>query len=247
MEVTLKPLVRNNWAGVHKYKNCSDYIGSYFTRSGQLYTGLSEEDATRLSKATGLALHKGSEYWNDFFIRVANKDITLNTDDPFDELRYLFLKSHKTVADGLSDNNPSARYALINKEAEATEVNKYNKVKRGAVKEFDKLSLNDMRKVLRLYGHKSDTLSAELVENKLYDLIERSPEKFLDIWVNNKRRETQYLVQEAVGKNIIRRNKSEYKYGTDIIGYNLEDAISYLDAAEHRDLKALILNETNIK
>ena len=247
MEVILRPLKKDNWAGVNKYKGCTDSIGTYFTRSGRVYTGLTEEDAERLGKKLGYLLTPASEFWNNFYIKVGNKDIYLDTKDPMDELRYLFLKSHMRVADGFSDVKPTAHYVLINKEHEAEQVNKFNQIKRKAIKEFDKLSTVDQKKTLRLYGHRSDNLSADLVEQKLFDIVEKDPEKFLELWVNNKRRETQFLIQEAVGKDVIRRNKSEYKYGTDTIGFNLDDAIDYLDSPEHRDLKTIIINAVNAK
>ena len=84
MEVMLRPLRRNDWAGVFKFKNCSDYLGSYFTRSGQLYTGLREEDGVdaetvaRLSsaeKGVDQPLNPSSEFWQTFTIKIGNKDI----------------------------------------------------------------------------------------------------------------------------------------------------------------------------
>lgn len=53
MEVVLKFARVNPWAGIAKYKNCYDYIGTYWTRAGNIHTGLSEEDARRLEKAMG--------------------------------------------------------------------------------------------------------------------------------------------------------------------------------------------------
>lgn len=253
MEVMLRPLRHNDWAGVFKFKNCADYLGTYFTRSGQIYTGLREEDGVsketveRLSHDLDKALNPSSEFWNTFFIKVGNKDIYLDTSNAMDELKYLFLTNHKRVANGYGDNKPTANYVLINKESDAKEANKYNQIKRKAIKEFDKLSANDQRKALRLYGHRSDALSSELVENKLFELIEKDPQKFLDKWVDNKRRETEFLIQEAVSKNVIKRNKSEYKYGQDTIGISVDDAINYLDSPEHRDLKQIIINEINGK
>lgn len=253
MEVILRPLIRSNWAGVFKYKNCKDYISSYFTRSGLLYTGLRPEDGvdeatvTRLEKALDKDLRGSSEYWRDFFIIIGNKDEIIDTSDPVGELKYLFLKNHKRVANGIMDNKPTANYILVNKEAEAEVMNKQSRGKRKAMREFDKLSLTDMRKILRLYGHRSDNLSNELVENKLFELVERDPNKFFDKWVDNSKRETEFLIQEAIGKAVIRKNKSEYKYGTDTIGHTLEDAISYLDSPENRDLKLIISNEVTVK
>jgi len=247
MEVILKPLRTSEWAGVHKYRNCNDWIGTYLTRSGARYTGLIDEDAKRLGDILKVDLFHASEFWNNFYIRISNKDVYFNTDDPSDEIKYLFLKSHKRVRDGFNDNKPGANYVLINKEAEAVEANKYNQLRRKAILEFGKLSAVEQRKVLRLFGHRADNLTPELVENKLFEIVEKEPQRFLDRWTNNKNRETEFLIQEAVSKNVIRRNKSEYKYGTDTIGFTLEDAISYINNPEHRDLKEIITNDVKVK
>ena len=45
MEVILRFKSKDPWAGITKYKNCYDYIAPYWTRSGNKYTGLTEEDA----------------------------------------------------------------------------------------------------------------------------------------------------------------------------------------------------------
>ena len=62
MEVILKFARKNPWAGIAKYKNCKDYIGTYWTRSGNVYTGLTPEDARRLEKEIGyekaICLHR---------------------------------------------------------------------------------------------------------------------------------------------------------------------------------------------
>jgi hypothetical protein len=262
MEVIVRPLLRNAMPGVRgRYKNCFDWVGPYYSRSGNLYSGLTEEDidlklpvgttAARLEQS----LQKGigslspySDYWKTFHIRFDNKDLVLDTDIPDDELKYIFLKHHKSVANGFSDKTkPMADYIIINKENEAQEANKHGQLRRKAMKEFDKLSLTDMRKLLRLYGHRSDNISSELVENKLFEIIEKDPKKFFDKWVDNKRRETEFLITDGVAKNVIRKNKSEYKYGVDTLGMSIDDAINYLDAPEHRDLKAVIINEISTK
>lgn len=50
MEVIVRIIKTNPWTGITKWSTCYDYISSYWTRSGNLYTGLSAEDATRLEK-----------------------------------------------------------------------------------------------------------------------------------------------------------------------------------------------------
>lgn len=60
---------------------------------------------------------------------------------------------------------------MINKDSEAEEQNKFNKVKREAYREMDKMSTEEMRKCLRLYGMKSDSMSNEVAELNCQNLL----------------------------------------------------------------------------
>ena len=175
------------------------------------------------------------------------RELILHTENPYDELQYLFLKNHRRVANGLSNVKPSNDYILINKESEAEEANRVNKIKRQAIIEFNKMSLDDMRKALRLYGYKGESMSTELVESKLFEIVETDPNRFFSVWVNNKTRNTQFLIEAAIAKNVIRKSRNIYYYGTDIIGNSLEDAIAHLDDKGNQDLKLTILQETESK
>ena len=250
MEVELKFARINPWAGISKYKNCYDYIGPYFTRAGNIYTGLSEEDARRLEKAMGYEeghVAPTSSFWKTCSVRLGARPHFLHTERPEDELAYLFLKSHKRVALGLTNLRPQHDYVLVNTEAEAEVANRLNKVKREAFAEFNKMSLEDMRKCLRIYGHKSDNISSELVESKLFELIEKDPNKFFLLWVNNKNKDTQFILESAISKNIIRKSKNLYYYGTDVIGRSQDDAISFLNNKANQEIKLAILTEIESK
>lgn len=250
MEVILRFKTKDPWAGITKYKNCYDYIAPYWTRSGNKYTGLTEDEAKRLEKEIGYAegtLSPYSDYWNTFAIKITTKEIILHTERAYDELQYLFLKGHKRVANGINNVKPNNDYILINKDSEAEEANRLNKVKRQAIVEFNKLSLDDMRKALRLYGFKSDAMSNELIESKLFELVEKDPNKFFLIWVNNKSKNTQFIIEAAVAKNVIRKSRNIFYYGTDIIGNSMEDAIAYLDDKKNQDLKMVIMQEIESK
>ena len=104
-----------------------------------------------------------------------------------------------------------------------------------------------MRKCLRLYGYKSDTMSEDLVESKLFALIEHDPQSFFEKWVNNKNKNTEFLIAQAVSKNVLRKSKNVYYYGTDLIGKSVLDAVSYLDDPKNQDLKMTIMKETEVK
>lgn len=247
MEIIVRTINKQQWSGLAKYRNCATYLGSYFTRSGRLYNGLTEEQEKELGKALNFDLSSGSKFWETFFIRLDANDLILRIDDPFDKLRYLFLKGHKRVASSLADMKPGADYVLINKEIEANEVNKKNKIRRDAIKEFDKMSVNEMRKCLRLFGYRSEDTSNEVVEQTLFGLVEKDPEKFFNKWVDNDTKVTEFLIADAISKNVIRKNKNVYKYGTDIIGNTLEDTVSYLDNPANNDLRKAILKEIEAK
>jgi hypothetical protein len=212
-----------------------------------LYTGLELADEQRLGALLGLNLSKGSDYWKTFFIRTSVGDIILDTDNPMDELKYLFLKSHKRVKNSLMENKAGANFVLINRDEEARKENVYAKTEREAISAFDKLTPTEMRKALRVFGHNADSMSNEVVENKLYQVIKANPQSFLDRWVKNDDREEQVLIETAISKNIIRRDRHMYKYGSETIGNNLEETIGFLRDPKNQDIKIGILSAVDYK
>ena len=250
MEVIVRIVKVNPWTGLTKWPTTFDYVGPYWTRSGNIYTGLSTEDARRLEKALNKEegeLSPNSDFWTTFAVKLGKRDLILDTDKPLDELQYLFLKGHKRVADGLANMNPSKDYVLINKDSEAEQANRINKIKREAYRELDKMSIEDMRKCLRLYGMKSDTMSNELVEAMLTEQVETAPDKFMLKWVNNPNKEINFVIEEAIAKNIIRKNRTQYFFGTDLIGNGIDDVIVYLQDKKNQDIKLAIMNEIKSK
>lgn len=250
MVVELKIKKKNPWIGLIKYKNCFDYIAPYFTRSGSIYTGLTPEDEKYFEKALGYEdghLSKTSDFWQTFCVKVGTRTLLLDDSIPRQAMIIKFLSGHKRVATSLDKLDAGKDYLLINREAEAVEANKQNKLRRDAIKEFDKLSLDQMRQCLRLFGMSADRMSNELVESTLFGLVDKQPKKFFDKWVNNKAKDTEYLLEQAISKGVIRKDKTHYFYGTDMFADTLEDAIAYLDDKKNQDLKLAIINETKNK
>lgn len=242
MRVILRPIYHNDWVGVKKYRNCYEDLGPYWTRSGRIYTGLTEEDAIRLGEKLSIELNPESKFWSNFYIRTSGKDLYLFTEDPMDELRYLFLKNHKLVKASLTERKPGARFALINENEEARKSNIHAKTLRDAIKAFDNLSPEDMRKVLRLYGHNADRMSNEIVENRLFDIVQGDPKSFLKRWVKNDHRDTEALIARAISKNIVRKNKNIYKYGSEVIGHSMDEVIMFIENPSNQDIKIAILD-----
>jgi len=250
MIVELKLRKKNPWAGLVKYKNCFDYIAPYFTRSGSIYTGLTPEDEKKFEKELGYAegtLAKSSPFWQTFTVKIGSRSMILDDQFPRQEMIIKFLSGHKRVATSLDKLTAGKDYLLINRQAEAIEQNKINKLRRDAIKQFDKLTLDEMRKCLRLFGVKSDNLSNELVESTLFNLVDKQPKKFFDKWVDNKSKETEFLIEEAIAKGIIRKDRTQYYYGSEMLADSLESCIAYLDAKKNQDLKLSIINQVENK
>lgn len=254
----------NQWSGVYLYKGCFKGIGPYWTKSGKVYTGLSEEDARRLEKEIGydeFGLAPNSEFWNSFFIKIDGYKrtkkgdpmgdnvpyIEIDTSTPYGELQYLHALNHKSVAIGKNDLKPGTEYVLVNEDEEARKSNIESKKRREASREFEKMTLEDMRMALRLFGRNSRDMSNEVVEDTLFNIADKMPDQFLGKWVNNKNREVQFLIEEAVAKNVLRKSRSVYYYGTDIVGKSLRDAISNLSDKSMADLRATIEEEVKSK
>lgn len=245
--VKLRPIRRDQWSKVGKYKNCHTDLAPYYTRSGRIYTGLTTNDEERLSKELKIDLTPDSNFWKNFFIRTGVEDILLDVDDPFEEVKYLFLKNHKRVKNSILEKKATADFVLINENEEAKRDNIYNRIKREAVKAFDSMSVTDMRKALRLFGENADDAPNEVVENRLYSIVEGNSEKFLEKWVHNQHKDTDFILESAISKNIIRKNKNIYRYGSDIIGNSKEDAIYFLEDLKNQDVKIAIKNAIESK
>ena len=109
------------------------------------------------------------------------------------------------------------------------------------------MSLEDMRKCLRLLGIKADTMSNELVEARVGENVEADPARFIRIWVDNPNKEINFVIEEALSKNIIRKNRASYYFGTDLIGNGLEDVIAYLKDKKNQDIYLSIMSEIKSK
>jgi hypothetical protein len=55
------------------------------------------------------------------------------------------------------------------------------------------------------------------------------------------------MVEEALSKNIIRKNRSAYYFGTDLIGNGIDDVIAYLKDKKNQDILLSIKKEIESK
>lgn len=241
---------KDDWGGITKFPNCTTTFGPYLTRSGKLYTGLTDEDIKRIAPKVGLEekdLQPEGSYFKTYAIKVTMQGVDINTDDPFDEITYIFCKHHHLVADGHKGVTNHHQFVLLDAEAEAKKHNVDKRKMREAYRELDKMTVDEMRRCLRVMGVRPGGLTNEMVESKLTDLIEEKTELFFTRWVENKNKDLIEILEHAIELNIIRRNKNIFYYGTDIIGNSTDDTLAWMKDKNNKEIFDGIKNELTAK
>lgn len=254
MEVIVQQLSKGRDLTQKLNRHAVKYIGGWITRSGLPYSGgFAPEQRREFEKKLGFPdghLDPSNvKFWDNYVaIKLQGpRPVILNTDIPEDEFKYEYCKNHIEVMDGYSDKKPRALYVMVNQEIEAKKKNMANSKKIEAIKEFDKMSPDDIAKCLRLFNIDGNSLNAEVSREKLFDIVISKPEDFMNKWVLNKDRAYFLLVEEAISKNVLRRNRNIYYYGTETIGHSIQDTVTYLKDKKNMELYLSIKAETENK
>jgi len=240
--ITIKPIKRPTWNGFMRFKNTKDSLGPMHDSTGTIVTGLTRDEAEALGKILQKDLSPASKFWYEYRVIMTDKDKVLNLDNPEHELAYKFLLADKRVANSQEEYDkglfPYARYVIFDEEKAAREKNKEFTVKRKATVEFNKLSIDQMIDILKLYpGYVNLTsVKPDVVESTLFELLEKDPEKFLNL-VGDKKLDMKVFLKDLVANKILRKNKSAYYYGEDFLGHDEESTITFLEDPKHQSLK----------
>ena len=253
MEVIVKQL-NSNFLRSNLNRNSVRYIGGWTTRNGLPYSGgftveQRRDFEKRLGYPEGALDASNTKFWDNYIaIKLqGNKPYIIDTDTVEGEFKYEYCKNHIEVLDGYDDKKPRALYVMINQESEAKKSNIANAKKIEAIKEFDKMSPDDIYKCLRLFKVSSAELSPEVSRDRMFELVLAKPEDFMSKWVNNKDKAYFVLIEDAISKNVIRRTKNIYYYGTDVIGRSMQDTVSYIKDKKNEELYLSIKAEAENK
>lgn len=251
MIVRVKPIRKNKaWNGFSGviYKGCTNKLVASMNQYGDIVTGLTEEDAERLGAILNKDLSPTSSFWHDYTVILNDKELVLNTDHPQDELKYKLLMSHQLVAKSVNDTNAKAIYMIHDDNAEAVKINAKADVKIKASVLYSGLSLNQKKDILRLYPGfiKTDSVSEDIINARLYEQMDRDPAKFVAL-VEDKKRDMKLLIKDLVTAKILRKNKNAYYYGDDILGHDEESTITHLDDPLNQGLKVSLMKELKQK
>jgi len=246
--ITLKNIKdsKQTWSGFLRYKNTKDHIAPYMDSTGTVVTGLTRDDEERLGKLLKKDLSPSSPFWYEYSIIMMDKPKDFNLDIPEHELAYKFMLAHMRVANSITDRHqfPYADYVIYNEETEAQVKNKEFTNKRKANIEFEKLSLDQMVGILKLYPNYANltSVSPDVISAKLYEELEKDSDKFLRL-IGDKKLDMKIFLKDLVAAAVLRKNKSAYYYGDDNIGHDEESTITYLEDPENNGLKVALSKE----
>ena len=235
--------------GFVRYKNTKDYITPYYTKSGIIYTGLTDEEAKFFGEKLKKDLDPLSDFWHSFNIVMTDKVKELDLSNITHQLEYKFLQGHHRVATDPTDPNIGLKdYVILDETKEADVINKKSVIKRKANQLFDKLSTDNKKDILKLYPGfiNTDSVSANIIDARLYEKLEENPSKFID-YAEDKKRDLKIMLKDLVSIEILRKNKTSYYYGEDFLGHDEESAIQYLEHPDHQGLKIDLIKQLEAK
>ena len=242
----LKKISVNTWSGIDRFKDTKEGIACCIDNQGLPVTGLTEDtkgpngkgqievkEGTRtiIEKELGMepgTLKRGTSYtpnpfWVQYCVDIKSAETKFDTTNPEDFLAVEFLKAQRHVAFGNNNLKADSIYLLYSPEEAAVVANKSNKGRRDANKLFESLSLQDRKEVLDMFGVRTESLSVDEIENKLYDKMEEYPTKFT-MFVNEPTRKQQAFIRTCLDRGILTKVNGDVMYNDTLLSYDVPNA-----------------------
>jgi hypothetical protein len=244
-KVNLKRVPRPGSFGITAFGNTVTIIGCPISKNGHK-TGLTKEEEDYFEKALRLKegdLDKHSDWWDNTFnvkypILLNNTKTTeLILDNPINQLKYKVLLASSKIANSEIEKGPDTDFYIDNQEAKAkAEVEQFNYEMEG-MESILKMNTDEKRNALRMFGKTGLDDTAEfMLKAELGRLLKKDAKKFVET-INDKDIITKAFVQELIEKQILTRKGSDFKYGDDFIGSNIEACVLFFESGKNQETK----------
>lgn len=213
-------------------------------------TGMTEEQARGLEKKLGL--EKGTlsphnkAYWAEWEIQIPTGGKELDLSQPSDELAYYILSARKDVATSTSDlrlKNTASNECVFLMTSEAVEAKEKN-TKRNflakAMKIYGEMGPDEMRDILLYSSRYAFDVSAEVIMEKVGDLIEENPKKFCEMVESDSFRDTVFI-NKCLFYGILSRKGAAVYQGEEMIGIDMEQTINFFNNPKNSSAKVAVL------
>ena len=230
----------------HVYAESKRRIGSVFTKTGDIYTGLTfPEQKKFLPYILGVDPNdpafgkEAKRYFRNMTIEVPLEGVQLEagadeSGEPLnvmDYVKYKFVIGHPHVAgdEGSLNTNRSFKYYVFDEALELEEDFNELEYRKKAYKEFIKLTDNEkkMDMVIRLHLENPSKMDSKTKELFLEQMVEENPLNFYEI-VTSKNLELQSFIEECITAEVIRKVGNSLLLGDEKLGDTMEEAILFL-------------------
>lgn len=265
--VTLKIISADSLIGLKKYDGAHTSISASLDGNGRPVTGLTEDwveegpkggkiphKGTRLEMERLLDLAEGtlkpsSAYWITYRIPVGADPITLDLADDFDLLKYLFAYAQSNVANSIKEieSNSQAEFVMFSEEQEAiVKVAARSALKRAYVLS-DQLDQATKIQLCNVYGYNVSSAEPNTIENKIMEVLEKDPEKFLS-YAEDEDLLAHSIVSNCLDVGILEMREGGIYHGDISLGYDKLSAGKALakDSALMTILKAKLSGDMDL-
>lgn len=246
-KVEIKSLGKSKFGGLAIYPNTSGVtLTPQLNKAGGYNTGLTKEEEEELEKI--LNLPKGSlnkkngDFWHAQEIKVKSKTV-LDLSDESQYIKYKWLTASTRVCPSPNDliKYPQAEYVIVDEETIAKQESKNIDWEIEAFEIFTKLSQEEMRGLLKVFGVKADNASMDMIKTKTHKILKANPEVFIAT-AKDKNLKTRIIIEDMIDKQIISRWKTFFKNGDEIIASSMEELVEFFNNPKNSAIVAGLKN-----
>lgn len=253
-EVIIRRIPRAGFFGITAFPKSTVGLGAELGKHG-FKTGLTKDEEAYYEDKLGLKpgdLNPHSKWWGDVFnvehiIRLfSTKSTTLVLDSPLSQVKYkVLLASSKIAPSEIEKNKPGAEFYIVDEEAKAKMENEIFDYEWEGMELVLKLTPEEKRGALRLFGKKGvDTMSETVLKAELRKQIEKDPKLFVDT-LKDKRLKTRMFIEDLIEHNVLKRSGNYYMNGEDTIATSTDECIEFFEDIKNQSVKLAL--ETRLK
>lgn len=240
--VIIRAIKKNALGNISRIPSSVTSICASLSRGGYR-TGLTQDEERDLERALQLELNTlstRSPFWKEFAIKIpGNNDYILDLSTPMSFLEYKLALVSDTIANSSEEINVLAHdfYIVDAEESSEKELQRF-KQHDAAILYYSKMSIKEMKDILKIYGYKSQGISDNLVQTTLRGLIDETPTKFNNI-VNDPMYKDKVFIKDLELNGIIKKSGTRFYFGdeSNVIGNSMEEVVSYLSDKTNNDIK----------
>lgn len=205
-------------------------------KNGSYNHGLSKDDVDNL-KNSGVIGEDINKFLDEFKVIITDDGITLEPDMyVIDKLKLNVLKASGAIASNKNLIQNQHMFYIYDEEQESVELIKKSKIKKEALDIIDKVTPEEMRKILYTLGQQASGISNNAAMAKLLTLAETNPGSIVKAFTDPDSN-LKVMFNQAISKGFITKIKGIYYYNDTYLGKNQEECIRFFKDTKNNDIR----------